>query len=354
MMRRAGRAWGLWRGMILAGAAAIVPAGPGLADPVPEGPYVGAGGGLNLNDTGDLEIGGRQRELDTDLGFVGLASFGYAFGNGLRAEVEGGHRRNTVDNWGGTGLDGDLSAWHGMVNLLYDIDTGTGFTPFVGAGLGAAFVSIDADNRARGLSADDSDVGLAYQAMVGLGYSVTDSLSLSADYRFFHAVDITADAGSGGVSDSYMNHALVVGLRYAFGVPDQRGRGESLDQMAAPEVPIPPPPAAVPTSYLVFFQFDSADLSPNAASIVDTAARNARDVGRTRIEVTGHTDRVGAESYNLVLSQRRAQTVMERLVSQGIARGDIAVFARGEDEPLIPTPDGVREAQNRRVEIVLM
>jgi outer membrane protein OmpA-like peptidoglycan-associated protein len=341
--------------------AALAGAGAGLlclaptlagAEPVPQGVYFGAGGGLNLNDSGDLRDGGTTRDLDTDLGFVGLGSAGYAFGNGFRAEVEGGYRRNAVDNWGGAGLDGHLDAWHAMVNALYDFQTGSAFTPYMGAGVGAAFVTVDAENRRAGVRLDDSDVGLAYQAIVGMSYDMVDNLAVTADYRFFHALDI--DGGDADrVSDTYMNHAFVLGLRYAFGggaTPDQ-----AVADMAVPaSAPVAVPAPVVPTSYLVFFDFDSARLTPEAASIVDTAASNALSVGKTRIEVTGHTDRVGAAAYNMVLSQRRADAVMERLIAQGIARNQIAVLARGEDEPLMPTADGVREPQNRRVEIILM
>ena len=73
----------------------------------------------------------------------------------------------------------------------------------------------------------------------------------------------------------------------------------------------------------------------------------------TRIEVAGHADRSGTPAYNQRLSQRRADAVAAELVRQGIARNEIAVSAYGESRPLVPTADGVREPQNRRVEIVL-
>ena len=73
----------------------------------------------------------------------------------------------------------------------------------------------------------------------------------------------------------------------------------------------------------------------------------------TRIEVAGHADRSGSPQYNQRLSQRRADNVAAELVRQGVSRGDIAVSAYGETRPLVPTADGVREPQNRRVEIVM-
>jgi len=354
MMRAMGPAWNANPRVVLlsvtfAGAALTTPA---LADPVPEGVYFGAAGGANFNDSGEVEINGANRDLDTDLGFVGLANFGYAFGNGVRTEAEGSYRRNSVDSWGSTDLDGNVDAWSAMFNALYDFDTGTGFTPYVGAGVGMAYIGIDAENKTAGVSVNDRDVAFAYQAIVGVGYDVAENLAITADYRFFHAPDLDNDKSGSNIADGYANHALMLGVRYAFGGPDAPPPAEAIP-VSAPQAPAPPPPA-VPTSYLVFFEFASAELTDQATNIVDTAATNAISVGRTRIALTGHADRSGSSSSNMVLSQRRAATVMERLISQGIPREEIAVYAEGEDMPMMPTEDGVRAAQNRRVEIVLM
>jgi flagellar motor protein MotB len=73
----------------------------------------------------------------------------------------------------------------------------------------------------------------------------------------------------------------------------------------------------------------------------------------TPIDVTGHADRAGGDAYNMALSLRRANMVKDQLVREGIAANQITVVGRGESQPLLPTADGVREPQNRRVEIVL-
>jgi OOP family OmpA-OmpF porin len=119
--------------------------------------------------------------------------------------------------------------------------------------------------------------------------------------------------------------------------------------------PPPPPPAPAPEAQtsLVFFDFNSAVLTPEARAIVRTAATNARRGTPTRIEVTGHADKSGPDAYNLRLSQRRAEAVQALLVSEGVGASNIGVAAKGEADPLVPTPDGVREPQNRRVEIVI-
>lgn len=111
-------------------------------------------------------------------------------------------------------------------------------------------------------------------------------------------------------------------------------------------------PATFPRSYLVFFEWDSADLTPEAMKVMGLAVANARQGGISRIETTGHADLSGPDAYNMRLSRRRAESVTSDLVRQGIQKDRVAIFWKGETEPLVPTPDGVREPQNRRVEIV--
>jgi outer membrane protein OmpA-like peptidoglycan-associated protein len=75
--------------------------------------------------------------------------------------------------------------------------------------------------------------------------------------------------------------------------------------------------------------------------------------GSARITATGHADTSGPENYNMALSLRRANAVKDALVREGVPATAIAVIGRGESQPLVPTADGVREPQNRRVEIVV-
>jgi iron complex outermembrane receptor protein len=120
----------------------------------------------------------------------------------------------------------------------------------------------------------------------------------------------------------------------------------------APYVPPPVAAPAAPKSYLVFFDFDKSDLTPQATEIVNTAARNAQAGKVTQLTVTGHTDTVGSDAYNMRLSRRRAESVAAQLEKQGIASSEIEIVAKGKRDLLVPTGDGVREPQNRRVQIV--
>lgn len=115
------------------------------------------------------------------------------------------------------------------------------------------------------------------------------------------------------------------------------------------------PAAAAPTArdYKVFFDWDSAAITPEANDILRQAADNARRENISVIRIVGHADRSGPLEYNDRLSERRAEAVAQRLRQFGISMNDVAIIGRGEREPLVQTRDGVREVQNRRVQIVL-
>jgi iron complex outermembrane receptor protein len=137
-------------------------------------------------------------------------------------------------------------------------------------------------------------------------------------------------------------------LKYRFSEPGE--------EPATPAAPYTPPaaqaPMAAPKSYMVFFDFNKSDLTPQAVEIVDTAAKNAGPAKVTQLTVTGHTDTVGSDAYNMRLSKRRAESVAAELEKQGIASSEIEIVAKGKRDLLVPTKDGVKEPQNRRVQIV--
>ena len=138
-----------------------------------------------------------------------------------------------------------------------------------------------------------------------------------------------------------------VTMRYEFSTPSEP---------VAPQAAYVPPPAvapmATPKSYLVFFDFNKSDLTSQAVTIVDQAAHNAGPAKVTQLTVTGHTDTVGSDAYNMRLSRRRAESVAAQLEKDGIPSSEIEIVAKGKRDLLVPTADGVKEPQNRRVQIV--
>ncbi len=130
----------------------------------------------------------------------------------------------------------------------------------------------------------------------------------------------------------------------------EHGQGERLDP--AP-MPIASPAPAAARSYLVFFDWDKATLTERARGIVKEAAENSTRVQYTRLEVNGYTDTSGTPRYNQGLSLRRARTVAAELVRDGVPQSAIAIQGLGDTNLLVPTGAGVREPQNRRVEIII-
>lgn len=338
------------------------------AQPV-TGIYVGAGGGYNYRsfaqDTG-------IRVKPEQYGEVGVASIGYGFGNGFRAEIEGNFRHNDVRRTQistvGTGVfrgtSGALRTYGGMVNGLYDFSLASfglpQITPYVGVGVGYGHnnwdrVTARSANGAGLLRSRGSEGNLAYQGIVGMAFglgSVVPGLALTAEYRYYGVVDtqqrFTASGvvgpAAGRIEPSNGNHSGLIGLRYNFGVAP------------APilaQVPVAPVAPSVARTFLVFFDWNRADLTPRAREIIGEAAQSSRTANVTRLEVSGHADRSGTPAYNQRLSQRRAEAVAADLVSKGVSRAAITIQAFGESRPLVPTADNVREPQNRRVEIVL-
>ncbi|MFM9726207.1 OmpA family protein, partial [Streptomyces scabiei] len=88
-----------------------------------------------------------------------------------------------------------------------------------------------------------------------------------------------------------------------------------------------------------------------AAAILDNAITAYGNCTNVPITVDGYTDSSGSKTYNVALSGRRAEAVRTYLTAHGVNGTEIATRGFGEDNPRVPTADGVRELQNRRVEI---
>ena len=141
----------------------------------------------------------------------------------------------------------------------------------------------------------------------------------------------------------YNTQNIVASLTMKFGAPPP-----------APPPPAPPAPPPPPTHqvYLVFFDWDKYNITPEGQQIIQLAANQYRSGGRVTLQVTGYTDTSGSAGYNQRLSERRANAVAAALERLGVPRSDMVVAGRGENDLRVPTPHGVREPQNRRVEIV--
>ena len=384
----------LWGGAVLAGLPVSA-----AAQPV-TGPYVSLGGGVNLQQN-EIRLGSINAPVKAVYtfhpGFAGAASVGYGLGNGLRLEIEGDYLDNVVR--GGKTVSTETLAYRaggveqkygGFANVVYDLNLGLPVTPYVGLGAGGQEVEHSGFNRsAEGAVATTPIVptgspplgyhrqtlgGFAYQGIAGFSTPVPflPGLSFTADYHFVGLLDplpayqlnatqrVPVRAPGTGFFEGYknvvvtenrhfandFNHVIMLGFRYALFQPS----APLPPQAPPPPMTSPLPPAA--RTYLVFFDWDRADLTARARQIVAQAAR-ASQSGTTQLQVDGYTDLSGTAAYNQRLSVRRAMSVKAELVRDGVPAGEIAIAGHGEKNPLVATAQGVREPQNRRVEIVL-
>ena len=110
-------------------------------------------------------------------------------------------------------------------------------------------------------------------------------------------------------------------------------------------------PACSPGPYIVFFDFDKSDITAEASGILDNAVGAYGNCGQAQVMLAGHADKSGGLAYNVGLSERRNASVRAYLEGRGIPGGVVSTQAFGESAPRVETADGVRELQNRRVEI---
>jgi OmpA-OmpF porin, OOP family len=298
-------------------------------------------------------------------GFNAGGRVGYQWGP-WRFEEEYRFQQSDYQSLGGLGpgvIGGDRSAHAVMTNLIYDFTFGWPITPHIGAGLGVVDV-VDSPTlkasiysptgalvaRPGGLlHADDWEFG--YQAIAGVEYNFNPVIALDVDYRYLATTDESYVSKSGlftgqSYKSGYASHNLVASLIVRFGAPPP----------PPPAVAPPAPPAAAPPPprnvYLVFFDWDRYNITPEGMSIIQQAANQFKSGAPVTLQVTGYTDLSGSAGYNQRLSERRANAVANAMVRFGVPRSDMVVTGRGMNNPRVPTAPGVREPQNRRVEIV--
>ena len=346
-------------------APALVPAAA-MAQPV-TGPYVSLGLGYNIMGSrkvksistpyGDFTSGARTLFHN---GFTGEASVGYGFGNGFRVELEGDYFHNQAAKIDGNGaqavVSGSEQKYGFMANALYDFDVGVPYVyPYVGAGVGYQWLQWR-NAGVTGARFSGTPGAFAYQAIAGLAFPIPAAPGLSATVEYRYMRTMGSDNYRGTVSGAPVtlkmgdegNNMLMVGLRYELFPP-----APPAPAAAPAPTPVAAPAPAPARTYLVFFNWDKANLTPRAQQIVSEAAKASETTKVTRLNVNGYTDTSGAAAYNMKLSLRRAHNVAAQLVADGVSKNDIVIKGYGETHLLVPTGPNVREPQNRRVEIIL-
>jgi opacity protein-like surface antigen len=339
-----------------------------------------------------LAINRRSFNANFDSGFNVGGRLGYQWGP-WRLEEEYSYRRNALSSLSATTIFGNTVTSSGqftgqrqahaiMTNLIYDFTIGWPVTPHIGAGVGAVDILDSVSLNSTTIGALPPGVAqtppglvplpqtfggtllkgsgwqLGYQAIGGVRYEFTPSVSFDLDYRYLATTDPTFNksgsfpfpsgnrrtncCGGGQYTTGYQTHNIVASVTMKFGAPPA----------APPPLPPAPPPPPPPKVYLVFFDWDKYNITPEGQQIIALAAQQYKAGGSVKLQVTGYTDLSGSAGYNQRLSERRANAVANALAALGVARSDMAVTGRGMNDPRVPTAPGVREPQNRRVEIV--
>jgi outer membrane protein OmpA-like peptidoglycan-associated protein len=248
---------------------------------------------------------------------------------------------------------GSRYAYAIMSNVIYDFTLGFPLTPHIGGGIGPVIQRDAWSAGTLGTCARDNELEFGYQGIAGVRYDINPTLALDVDYRYLGTTDPVFHFGGGAASNNgfakqtfrsgYSTHSVVASLTLRFGAAPP--------PVIAPPAP-PAPPMAIRKVFLVFFDWDKDTITPEGMQIIQQAAAAFRSGAPVTIQVTGYTDRSGSPGYNQRLSERRANNVANALARVGVPRSQMAVSGRGENDNRVPTADGVREPQNRRVEIV--
>jgi len=344
----------------------------------PNGPFFNKFNGSARYDSGfnaggrlGIQYGPLRVEEEYSYRHNGLSSFGAFFGPNSNTLFQGQRNTNSI-----------------MTNFIYDFTIGWPVTPHIGFGIGALenvdSISLNPVTLAGlprttvsgpggvigvigattpfpsptlgGTFLKQSTWNFGYQAIAGFRYDINPLLAFDLDYRYLASTQPTFSPNKGvapfppfGFQGSFVKYTsgyntqnIVASLTMKFGAPP------------APPPPAPPAPPPPPTHqvYLVFFDWDKYNITPEGQQIIQLAANQYHSGGHVTLQVTGYTDTTGSAGYNQRLSERRANAVAAALERLGVPRSDMVVAGRGMNDLRVPTPPGVREPQNRRVEIV--
>ncbi|MEW5727795.1 MAG: outer membrane beta-barrel protein [Pseudomonadota bacterium] len=165
---------------------------------VANGPYLAGSLGYLAAEDADISPGG---DIGRDDGYATHLAFGHKYGR-FRGEAELGWKLTDASP------GGDVAAASLMANGYWDIRTGTRFVPYLGGGLGLAWVDVDG-------ALDDDDMVLAWQLMAGVSYTMTERMDVYGGYRFFDVADADLEVGPARLElEDLRSHIIEVGVRY--------------------------------------------------------------------------------------------------------------------------------------------
>ncbi|HEV2188808.1 MAG TPA: OmpA family protein [Stellaceae bacterium] len=360
--------------------ASIVPASAQTSGVVWGGPYGGLDLGADWGQTpGSVRVApnlasptGNRLSLtnhsDTTVTGGGQIGYNWQFNNfvlGVEGDIKGGGPSNTtiVNPPGVPGIaPGSSFTASSSVNgsvrgrLGYAIDP---FLIYATGGVAIADANLKATYAPTAITPGSAKSGSALlvgpTAGAGVEYALNNNVSLAAEYRYTDYGSERVNLGlvpivtAGATSTAPVtgrvglrDNELLFKVNYRFGAPPP-----------PPPMPVatPAPPPSAPKVFIVFFDWDKDTITPEGQQVVQQAADAYKSGAPVQIQVTGYTDRSGSAGYNQRLSERRANNVAKALTRLGVPQNQMVVSGRGENDNRVPTAAGVREPQNRRVEI---
>ncbi len=335
---------------------------------------------LDSNITGDdLTL-----RADKHNGWAGGLFFGKKIGK-TRFEVEYLIRKNRIDFYdvlqsptaglAGTEINGagvqKTSSF--MVNGWRTFATAGKWSFDAGFGVGVAKTDLNRARQGANIFVDDSAWAPAVQVMAQVARPLSEAVDFSMGYRLFRAFKADYNTSGNDFTHRARNNELFARVSWKFG-------GTSAPKVAPAPAPIAAPAPApepvvtkpvhrvpekplsgpkvedlpLPPPFIVYFDFDKSSITARASQTITEAAKAFRSFKAVSIRTNGHADRAGNLKYNEKLAERRANMVRDALIREGIPASKIIVRSVGETEPRVPTADGVREQENRAVEIVLV
>lgn len=195
----------------------------------------------------------------------------------------------------------------------------------------------------RDLKVDLNDINLAYNTLSGAlktsAPQVTPDACARAQTWFEHWMEQAAEGHQ-------PDHILAARSGFDLAMPECKG------EMPVVKPMVKPVSTAMSASFIVYFDHNSAELTPSANVIVGLATGVGMDAYASRAVLVGHTDTSGASAYNVALSQKRAQAVADAMLAKGMPAAEVRASHAGESDPKVATGDNVREGLNRRVVIM--
>lgn len=184
--------------------------------------YLSVFGGGVWTDSIEADDGDEIFAFDSDWGWLLGAAVGAQITDNLRGEIEVSHSRLpltglTIDGVdAGPISDGSAATTYLLGNVWFDIATGSGFTPYIGGGLGASYVTAAGTADDIPYTVDMSGWGWAYQVGAGVKVDVADNVALDLGYRYKSAVDVELEGGGDDAIADISSHVVQVGVTIGF------------------------------------------------------------------------------------------------------------------------------------------